>query len=870
MHRPRLLLLVVLPALVLLASGCPNDVDPIRLEPPPEWDPSDYDLVVTASQAAVQAGTPVTFTAQLFDAEGNDVSAGYDIRTEMSPPVGVIVEGDGVYRFTDIDTFTLFAAVDVSDVTLVDSASVEVSAGPAAQVEVSAEPPIVAAGDPVALLATVTDEFGNPAEGEVTWTVEPSATITGDEVTATLAGSYEVTGHLTGTGATDSDGFTVEAAAPASLDISLSSTDVEKGDGIIVTSLVLAQFGNEVDWPVDLWTAGTGTEVWGDFVRFHEEGIFMIYGAIPEYVLEDSAGPVWVDSTGPQIRVTTPQRGAEIPSAGGPTVAVTGSVSDPWTGVVAVTINGEPATLAAGGLFAYNMTPHQGLNEIVVEATDGDGNTSDHFQTFLWGGFLAPGDYNEDGILARLNQAAIDMLEALVEDMVESGSLTDGLVGNVFTSPSYCLDLWIVELCGQFLMDIDGVVVGDLDMELTPHNPTGGFPSGYLTFDMDLMGIEITLVPIGVFSACVDFIGCASETVDFDAVVGADEINLEVDVGLYVDSSNEIQVSLANMDVGIDNLYLDLSDLGIVGDILGSVTTWILGVFEPVFEALLPPIMEAALPGVLEDAFADLEIAQEIDLMGATLEIAAVPQAIDIDDWGMTIAMESAAAAEPGPSAPATLGSWRRPDYDLPVFSTTSYDFGLGLSDNFVNQLMHAVWQGGVMDFSMDSDELGLDLSEIGDFLPLTEIAFETYPLLPPVVDTGPTGLLELQLGDMLVNVYGDPGGTYGLMMQLAVTLYAEAEVLVDADGLMQFELYEPAIVMDFVTSDWPDLDGEVVEDLMDAVVELIVPQVTDALDELGGIEMPELAGFGLESPAVTREPIPIYYITASGSMVLL
>ena len=209
-------------------------------------------------------------------------------------------------------------------------------------------------------------------------------------------------------------------------------------------------------------------------------------------------------------------------------------------------------------------------------------------------------------------------------------------MGNVFTSPSYCLDLWIVELCGQFLMDIDGVVVGDLDMELTPHNPTGGFPNGYLTFDMDLMGIEITLVPIGVFSACVDFIGCASETVDFDAVVGADEINLEVDVGLYVDSSNEIQVSLANMDVGIDNLYLDLSDLGIVGDILGSVTTWILGVFEPVFEALLPPIMEAALPGVLEDAFADLEIAQEIDLMGATLEIAAVPQAIDIDpDTGL-------------------------------------------------------------------------------------------------------------------------------------------------------------------------------------------------------------------------------------------
>ena len=869
MHRPRLFLLI-LPALVLMASGCPNDVEPIRLEPPAQWDPSDYDLVVTATQAAVQAGTPVTFTAQLFDADGNDVSASYDIRTEMSPPVGVIAEGDGVYRFTDIDTFTLFGSVDISDATLVDSASVDVTAGPAAQIDVRAEPPIVAAGAPVTLTADITDEFGNPATGEVTWSVSPSATIVANEVTATIVGSYEVTGHLTGTEASDTDGFNVEASSPASLEISLSDTDVERGQGIIVTSLVLDQFGNEVDYPVDLWTDGAGTEVWGDFVRFHEEGIFMIYGAIPEYVLEDSAGPVWVDSTGPQIRVTTPQRGAEIPSLAGPTVSVTGSVSDPWTGVTAVTINGEPATLQAGGLFSYNMTPQQGLNEIVVEATDGDGNTSDHFQTYLWGDFLVPGDWNEDGILARLNQGAIDMLEAMIEEMIEGGSLTDGLVGNVYSSPSYCLDLWIVELCGQFLLDVNAVSVGDLEMELTPHNPTGGFPDGYLTFAMDLMGIAITLEPIGVFSACAPLLGCASETVSFDAIIGADEINLDVDVGLHVDSNNEIQVSLANTSVGIDGLYLDLSDLGIVGDILGSVTTWILGIFEPIFEALLPPIMEAALPGVLEDAFADLAIAQELDLLGATLEIAAVPQDIAIDDWGMTIAMESAVAAEPSLTAPATLGSWRRPVYDLPTFSTTSYDFGLGMADNFLNQLMHSVWQGGVMDFSMDSEELGLDLTDIGDFLPLTEIAFETYPLLPPVIDTGPSGLLELQLGDMLVNVYGDPGGSYGLMMQLAVTLYAEAEVLVDADGLLEFELYEPVIVMDYVTSDWPDLDGEVVEDLMDAVIELIVPQVTGALDELGGIELPELAGFGLESPAVTREPIPIYYITASGSLVLL
>jgi hypothetical protein len=868
MPRTRAFLLALIP-IVLVVSGCPNDVEPVLLEPPVSWTAADYELVVTASSPTAQAGDEVTFTAQLLDPEGTDVSLDYDIRGEMSPPVGVIAEGEGVYRFTEVDTFTWFAMVDVLGVTLVGSTAVDVSAGPAAGIKVNAEPPIVEAGQPVSLTAEVTDFYGNATTGEVTWGVSPSAVLSGTEVTATTVGHYEVTGYLTGTDATDSDGFTVEAAHPASLDISLSSNDVERGQGIIVTSVVLDQFGNESDHPVTLSTDGVGTEVWGDFVRFHEEGIFTIFGDIPEYSLHDEEGPVLVDSTGPQIRVTTPQRGDEIPSLGGPTVLVSGSVSDPWTGVTSVTINGQPATLLAGGLFEYTMTPDQGLNEIEVQATDGDSNVSDHFQTYLWGGFVAPGDYTEDGLIARLNEGAIDVLEELIENEVEAGSITSGLVGNVYASPSYCLDLWVVELCGQFLVDIAGVAIGGLEMDLDPHAPTGGFPNGYLGFSMDMADLAVTLNPQGVFSACVVVLGCQSETVGFDGIVGADDINLDVDVGLSVDAANQIQVALANMSVGLNNLYIDLSDLGIVGDILGSVTTWLLQLFEPIFEALLPPLIENLLPDLLEDAFADLEIAQEIDLMGAVLEIAAVPQAINIDDYGMEITMESAIASEPTPTAPATIGSWERPDYALPVYDN-SYDFAISLADNFVNQLLHGVWQGGLMDFEMDAAELGLDLTQIGDFLPLTQIGFETMPLLPPVVDTGPTGLFELQLGDMLVNVYGDPGGNMGLMMQLAVTLYAEAEVVVDADGLMQFELYEPTIVMDFVTSDWPDLDGEVVEALMDAVVELIIPQVTGALDEIGGIELPAIAGFGLESPAVIRDPEPVYFITAQGGLVLM
>jgi hypothetical protein len=181
------------------------------------------------------------------------------------------------------------------------------------------------------------------------------------------------------------------------------------------------------------------------------------------------------------------------------------------------------------------------------------------------------------------------------------------------------------------------------------------------------------------------------------------------------------------------------------------------------------------------------------------------------------------------------------------------------------------VWQAGVMNFAFDSTTLGLDLSAVQDFLPLSTIEIETVPLLPPVV--GPssgTGLLELSLGDMLVNVYGDPGGNYGLMMQLAVSIAADADLTVDANNLIEFGVGTPVVNMSFVTSDWPELNGEVAEDLMESVVDLIVPQLTSVLSGIGGIPIPELPGFTLGTPTVIREPSPAYYITAGGNLVVL
>ncbi|MCO4769992.1 MAG: hypothetical protein KDA24_08155 [Deltaproteobacteria bacterium] len=861
-------MILLLTALVLVAGGCKDVEEPggATFTPPSSVSAADYSIVVTPSASSVMAGDEVTFEARLLGPDDEDLTDQYDIRTELSPSIGVLFDGAGLYRFTFTDTYTYFATAEVRGATIVGAASVDVLPGGAADIDVELEVPIAEAGQPVGVWAEISDAFGNPAEGEVTWSADSPAIVSAGEVRSEQTGSFAVTGTLAD-GTSDSEALTVTASEPTSLSISLSSYDVEKGDGVVVNVDVRDAFGNPSNAVPDLAASPAGALAWGNFVRFDNEGIFTVSADLPQWGLHAEDGPVLVDSSGPSIRVTTPGRGIEIPSSDGPTVLVTGSVSDAWTGVVSVDINGQPATLLAGGLFEFVMTPEQGLNSIELVAVDGDGNVSDHHQTFLWGEFNPMGTPQEDGILARLNEGAIDTIEDLAGTLFDPQDIVNGLINQPLWSNSQqtCINIWpFGNQCVTWWSLNAGVTsatLGNMVIDLDAQN-------GYLDF---FASISPFAIGGGIWGQLFPSVSFLNVNINLGMEASSNAAEIDSDVSLWVNSTNDIQVGMANTDVDLPGFSLQIYGAGILGDVLNPVLGWLSPVLEALMEAVLPPVIEGQIPGLIEDALGDIDIAATIPLFGTDIDIEALPQDIDIDVDGMTIALESVATTTPGPNAPTTLGSWNRSDYVVPTFPA-SPDFDLSMADNFVNQLLHAVWQAGVLDLTMDSSELGLDLADLQDFLPLTEISFETMPLLPPVVGPASTGsgLLELGIGDMMVNVYGDPGGTYGLMMQLAVTIEADADLSIDSDNLIQFGVGTPSVVMSFVTSDWPDLNGEVAEDLMDAVVDLLAPMLTDMLGGIGGIPIPELPGFTLGAPTIYREAAPAYYITAAGNLVIV
>lgn len=84
-----------------------------------------------------------------------------------------------------------------------------------------------------------------------------------------------------------------------------------------------------------------------------------------------AAHAVTLDTQAPVVTVTSPAEGA---TTGGAEVEVTGTVTDATA--VALTVNGAPAAVGAGGAFATTVALAVGANAIQLQATDAAGNAS--------------------------------------------------------------------------------------------------------------------------------------------------------------------------------------------------------------------------------------------------------------------------------------------------------------------------------------------------------------------------------------------------------------------------------------------------------------------------------------------------------------
>jgi hypothetical protein len=707
------------------------------------------------------------------------------------------------------------------------------------------------AGESVNYWIEASDAWGNEIDASAADLSLSSADITAgaSSITGTLPGIYELIATLGE--ASDTELLVVTPGDAISVDLELSSMDVELYETISAQITVLDSYGNLTTDPWTLTVTGDGvTTLSYNNITFWDEGEYWVRVDVDDTALWDEEGPILVDSTGPVITVTEPERGAWVWGDAG---TVSGTVYDDWSGIVDMDVNGTAVTVNADGSFSSDITYEFGTNVIETSAVDGDDNISIDTRAVLAGSFLEYAANASSGIVARLHEGegGLDALAALGEGLIDSDTLADLIPSPVYSgSEEDCTTVLWWEVCVTWYsvnLYITNPSISGTSMDLDPKS------SGYL---------EATFVvenPTLDWSASGTVIGISYSG---SGDIAADDISVWMELDLYVDN-NQIYADVHDIDVSSTNFDFDVDSW------LYDVLDWFGVDFDGLVQGYMEDAIEDAIvdevPDLVQDLFQDLELSTEFDVMGEPLTMTALPEDVEVDETGLTIHMETSVTAEEWRNARTGEGSLFY-GYSTPSWSG-SPGMILGLNADLLNQLFYAMWGTEVLEVTLTEDDLGISVEDLSILFPdMTGLTITTEPLLPIVLVPDPTGidLYELQFGDMLVTLWDGDATPGNEMLQVYVTGFGGFNVAMDSSGALQPTLDDMDLYFDVIVPDANTVGAADTE----AVFALLMPiLLEDMIGGVGSLPIPEIDGFSMTTMTVGSGGAEGGYLTVEGDI---
>ena len=717
------------------------------------------------------------------------------------------------------------------------------------------------------------DFIASPRSGDAPLTVQFTSTVTGtvtaygwnfgDGGTATTAnpthtyqsaGSFGVTLVVTGTGGTASEskpGY-ITVNAPSGAPTATFSADVTEGTAPLTVTFTAVTSGTVEGW---LWTFGDGGQATTGPVVTHvytTPGLFDVsltvsntYGSYTT----NKPGYITVNEPAPQVDFIASPRSGDAPLTVQFTSTVSGTVTDEWSGVAQLTIDGQEVTPESDGSFATDVSYDFGLNLIDSYAVDGDGNETEDLRSVLAGSFAAYDTGIGDGIMTRLNEGGFDTIEVLGEDLINSQDLSALIPSPVFSDEQeYCVDLgWLGEYCYtlySIAFYVSNPYIGTTDLQLDPQ--TGTIYASFVVYDASLDWSASGEISEVGYSASGD--------------VSVDSISVSMYLSPYVSGGqiyftvSSVSVSSSGFDFYLDSWIYDVLDFfGVDMDSL------IQGYMEDAIEGAI----EDEVPALLEDVLQGLELGASLPVLDNTYELDAMPYSISVDDAGLTLSLETWLTADTWMSDYSGLGSLYA-GYTVPTYASTP-GMVLSLSLDFLNQALYAFWGGGILDMTMTGDDLGLDVADLQMLFPdMEELNITTRALLPPVLIPG-TGasLTDLQIGDLLLTMYGGPMEPGNEMLQVYLHVFGELDIAV-TDTSITPSIDAVEVYFDVVQPDSNTLAASDTEDLLEALVPLFLPVLTEALSE---IPIPAIQGFTLANIGVSAAGAENGYANIEGDL---
>lgn len=777
-------------------------------------------LVFALAADASVAGDAVAYTLEVAWSDGTvepvDGAVTSDLEAALDGEGGDVVA-------TVAGAHTLTAAAEVDGEALVATETLDVSAGPLAALDLSLTPSTVPAGEPAAWAVAGEDAYGNAVDAAgAQLSVDDALAVAGDTVSGTLVGDWTVTASLGGL--SDAETLTIVAGDPAGVELALSSMALAPGESAVATVVVVDTWGNLSDAPWSLSAAGGDATVADDVVTFEDEGLFTVTVEVDGTGLTDSVGPVVVDGSGPALVVESPERGGWATTGG---ATVTGTVSDSFSGVDGVVVDGAAATVAADGTWEGTTTFDFGLNVVETTATDAAGNVTTDVRAVLAGDVLPWGRAEGDGLVVRLHEGegGLDAIEGSIGDVADASAILASVPNPVYSgADEVCTTIGWWSICVDYTLEVE---VTSLSWDTA-------------TLDLDPRsdGTVLATLTLGNVSAGWTATGDAgtstlteSGTATATGLTVEVALTLDVDGGSVVASVGDVETTLSGLDLGTSSTIDTL--LSVLGADLEAEVESALG-------AAVEDAVGDAVPGAVEDALGDLSVDTDFAVGDGTATLSAVPAAISTDDTGITLALSTVVSLDAwtlGRTADGTLEY----GYGQPTWTGTPGAL-VGLSADMLGQVLFAAWGAGALSLEATDEDLGLDMAIVSMLLPgLTDLTVVTDPLLPPVAVPGSSGDFDLEVGDLLVSLYDGavvPGAE-------VYTFYVSTVTPMDvdvADGALTTSLGTPVAWVDVVVAP----DGVDTASLEDAL-EVLAPSLLGAgVGALAEIPLPSLGGYAL------------------------
>jgi len=806
-----------------------------------------YNLVFTMEDSEASAGEEVRYMAYL---DGG-----------LDPIVVDVVPSSDVEELQHVGAESFL--VTLADEHVITGVAVHDGATYTAELPLNVEPGVpvsfdlsltdvaASAGDPLGFYMDAWDAYDNAVDttGAVLEIFSEDVREVEGNLISTVPGLYDVLGSFDGFA--DLESFVIYAGAPAGIELALDEDQLELDETALATITVVDAYGNPVDDNWDLWVEpGLDVTVNYNAVTFGAEGRYTVWAASSDGAFTDSVGPLLIDSTGPELGIENPPRGLQTTENG---QYVEGTATEEYTGLAGVTVNGVDANVSEDGSWEAWVDYGFGTNFVHTEGTDGDGNVTSDLRAVL------SGDYNyyaspvEDGITVRISEQGFDDIGSVVLDLIAIDDLLTAIPNPLLEeSEQTCWDILGWEECFDWYsirVTIEELSLGEIELDIDPRS------DGNLDTTLTVNDFFIDLQAEGVI---------AEIPYSISGAVSADAVVVGLDLYPYI-SGASLALAVPSLYVDLQGFDLDNNFYDVIEDVLDFFGLDINSFMAGFIEDLIEDLALEQVTDLLQDALAGLDISVPLELGANVYTLDALFSRAVVDEEGMTLGLSTYFTAQTwlsGDSAPGSLYG----DYLPPTYGASDTAMELGISLDFLNQLFHALWGGGLLEMELASEDLGLDLADFELFLPeLTALSVGTRAWQPPVLLPGTDGALtNLQLGDLELSLYNGDIHEDNLWMRMYVNIETALELDVTEASTLSAGLGELNITFDLAYPDDRSAYAEDAELLLETLVPLLLPTLTDALGE---IPIPELQGFTLTDFDIGPGGDDNGYMTIGGSL---